>query len=133
MPAIVIFMTCHADGGFCCIQGSSWLDPSLETAFGPFSECAQGHLAVKPRKGTLPPLPPPPPPLPAFTFLSHPALEACLDRQSITPMASDTTQNKGCLTLGSCLVCPGVLQSLATHSKPGHYVQMLLHYIYTLS
>ena len=35
-----------------CLQGSSWLDPSLEERFGPFSECAARHLAVKPRKGT---------------------------------------------------------------------------------
>ena len=35
------------------VQGSSWMDPSMETQFGPFSNCAAGHLAVKPRKGAI--------------------------------------------------------------------------------
>ncbi len=29
------------------------MDPSMETQFGPFSDCAAGHLAVKPRKGAV--------------------------------------------------------------------------------
>lgn len=33
-------------------QDSMWADPALEDRFGPFSECAQGHVAMKPKKGT---------------------------------------------------------------------------------
>ena len=32
--------------------GSTWLDPLSAERFGPFSECAKGSVAVKPRKGT---------------------------------------------------------------------------------
>jgi 2OG-Fe(II) oxygenase superfamily len=34
------------------VQGSEWVDPSMAERFGPFSECAQGHVAVRPKKGT---------------------------------------------------------------------------------
>ncbi|KAK9842984.1 hypothetical protein WJX74_005333 [Apatococcus lobatus] len=40
------------DGGETAFPvGSSWLHPSLAGKFGPFSPCAEQHLAVKPRKG----------------------------------------------------------------------------------
>ena len=37
----------------CLLQGSQWLHPALAERNGPFSECAQGHVAVRPRLGAL--------------------------------------------------------------------------------
>ena len=28
-----------------------WVDPAMPQRFGPYSDCAKGHVAVKPRKG----------------------------------------------------------------------------------
>jgi hypothetical protein len=33
------------------MQNSEWLDPSLPKRLGPFGPCAEGHVAMKPRKG----------------------------------------------------------------------------------
>lgn len=40
------------DGGETAFpQGSVWVDPAMPQRFGPYSDCAKGHVAVKPRKG----------------------------------------------------------------------------------
>lgn len=33
------------------VQGSEWVDPAMAEQFGPFSDCAEGHVAFKPTKG----------------------------------------------------------------------------------
>ncbi|KFM24033.1 Prolyl 4-hydroxylase subunit alpha-1 [Auxenochlorella protothecoides] len=33
------------------VRGSEWVDPALEQRLGPFSSCAQGSVAARPRKG----------------------------------------------------------------------------------
>ena len=35
----------------CSLQDSKWIDPSLPRKLGPFSNCAEGHVAMKPKKG----------------------------------------------------------------------------------
>lgn len=35
-----------------CLQANDWLDSGMENRFGPFSDCAKSHVAVKPKKGT---------------------------------------------------------------------------------
>lgn len=42
----------------CGGQGSVWLDPHGEERFGPFSDCAKGHVAVRPQKGRAKSRPP---------------------------------------------------------------------------
>lgn len=36
-------------------QGSTWADETMPERFGPFSDCAKDHVAVKPKKGGLAP------------------------------------------------------------------------------
>ena len=33
------------------MQGSEWLDRGAAHQFGPFSDCAHGHVAVRPKQG----------------------------------------------------------------------------------
>jgi len=33
------------------LQASQWLEPNMDARFGPFSDCAKEHVAVKPQKG----------------------------------------------------------------------------------
>ena len=33
------------------LQASAWLDANMDQRFGPFSECAKQHVAVKRQKG----------------------------------------------------------------------------------
>lgn len=33
------------------LQASQWLEADMDTRFGPFSDCAREHVAVKPQKG----------------------------------------------------------------------------------
>ena len=33
------------------MQGSEWLDLGAAHHFGPFSDCAHGHVAVRPKQG----------------------------------------------------------------------------------
>ena len=35
------------------LQADEWLAPGMGERFGPFSECAKQHVAVKPQKGEL--------------------------------------------------------------------------------
>lgn len=35
------------------LQADEWLAPGMGARFGPFSECAKQHVAVKPQKGQL--------------------------------------------------------------------------------
>lgn len=36
-----------------CLQADDWLESDMDKRFGPFSDCAKSHVAVKPKKGTL--------------------------------------------------------------------------------
>ena len=36
---------------FILLQGSEWIDPSVEARLGPFSPCAKGHVAGRLKKG----------------------------------------------------------------------------------
>ena len=38
------------------IQADEWLAPEMIERFGPFSECAKQHVAVKPQKGECSPV-----------------------------------------------------------------------------
>ena len=51
---VLLYLRDTDDGGETAFPaGSKWLDPASAERFGPFSECAQGSVAVKPRKGSL--------------------------------------------------------------------------------
>ena len=52
IPANVGGLQDTDDGGETAFpQGSVWVDPAMPQRFGPYSDCAKGHVAVKPRKG----------------------------------------------------------------------------------
>ena len=51
---VLLYLRDTEEGGETAFPaGSQWLDPTSPQRFGPFSECAQGSVAVKPRKGAL--------------------------------------------------------------------------------
>lgn len=63
---VLIYLSDVDEGGETAFpEGSAWADSSgaMEARFGPFSDCARGHVAVRPKKGA-PQLPPPSPCLP---------------------------------------------------------------------
>ena len=43
---------CKALNSSVPLQANDWLDPDMDERFGPFSDCAKSHVAVKPKKGT---------------------------------------------------------------------------------
>lgn len=45
-----------ADDRVCVLQASEWLEPNMDARFGPFSDCAKEHVAVKPQKGEAMPI-----------------------------------------------------------------------------
>lgn len=52
MATVLLYLTDTEEGGETAFpSGSKWLDPTSEQRFGPFSECARGSVAVRPRKG----------------------------------------------------------------------------------
>lgn len=52
LATVLIYLQDTEDGGETAFpQGSEWADESMPERFGPFSECARGHVAVKPKKG----------------------------------------------------------------------------------
>lgn len=49
---VLIYLADTEEGGETAFpSGSRWLDPSLPARLGPFSPCAQGNVAARPRKG----------------------------------------------------------------------------------
>ena len=52
MATVLLYLTDTDEGGETAFPaGSTWSDPVSPQRFGPFSECAQGSVAVRPRKG----------------------------------------------------------------------------------
>ena len=52
MATVLLYLTDTEEGGETAFPaGSTWSDPVSPQRFGPFSECAQGSVAVRPRKG----------------------------------------------------------------------------------
>ncbi len=52
MATVLLYLTDTEEGGETAFPaGSAWLDPASPQRYGPFSECAQGSVAVRPRKG----------------------------------------------------------------------------------
>ena len=49
---VLLYLSDTEEGGETAFpSGSKWLYPDSEQRFGPFSECAKGSVAVRPRKG----------------------------------------------------------------------------------
>ncbi|EFN57937.1 hypothetical protein CHLNCDRAFT_142031 [Chlorella variabilis] len=48
---VLIYLSDVESGGETTFPNSEWIDPALPKALGPFSECAQGHVAMKPKRG----------------------------------------------------------------------------------
>ena len=54
MATVLLYLTDTEEGGETAFPaGSTWQDPASPQRYGPFSECAQGSVAVRPRKGVL--------------------------------------------------------------------------------
>ena len=54
MATVLLYLTDTEEGGETAFPaGSAWSDPASPQRYGPFSECAQGSVAVRPRKGAL--------------------------------------------------------------------------------
>ena len=48
---MLLYLTDVEEGGETAFPDSEWLDPSMGGTGGPWSACAEDHVAVKPRKG----------------------------------------------------------------------------------
>eukprot|EP00208_Stichococcus_sp_RCC1054_P005213 CAMPEP_0206139930 /NCGR_PEP_ID=MMETSP1473-20131121/7815_1 /ASSEMBLY_ACC=CAM_ASM_001109 /TAXON_ID=1461547 /ORGANISM="Stichococcus sp, Strain RCC1054" /LENGTH=364 /DNA_ID=CAMNT_0053533881 /DNA_START=282 /DNA_END=1376 /DNA_ORIENTATION=- len=52
VATVLIYLADTEEGGETAFpQDSQWADPALAERYGPFSDCAQGHVAFKPKKG----------------------------------------------------------------------------------
>ena len=52
MATVLLYLSDVSSGGETAFTGKSvWADESLPARLGPFSPCAQGHVAAKPKKG----------------------------------------------------------------------------------
>lgn len=52
MCTVLIYLKDTPEGGETAFpSGSEWVSPDMPKRFGPFSECARGHVAVRPKKG----------------------------------------------------------------------------------
>ena len=45
-------LVCMSFSSSMLLQANDWLEPDMDERFGPFSDCAKSHVAVKPKKGT---------------------------------------------------------------------------------
>jgi hypothetical protein len=57
---VLVYLSDVEEGGETAFpDGSAWADASMAARFGPLSDCAQGHVAMRPRKGARRPASPP--------------------------------------------------------------------------
>jgi len=51
VATVLIYLNDPDEGGETAFPNSQWIDPSLPDRYGPFSDCAKGHVAFKPKRG----------------------------------------------------------------------------------
>ncbi|GAB4814205.1 hypothetical protein N2152v2_001251 [Parachlorella kessleri] len=52
IATVLMYLSTPEEGGETTFSlDSKWIDPSLPRKLGPFSDCAEGHVAMKPKKG----------------------------------------------------------------------------------
>lgn len=52
LATVLVYLADTEEGGETAFpQNSEWIDPDLPSRLGPFSSCARGHVAARPRKG----------------------------------------------------------------------------------